>query len=106
MMIRLTPHFYLFTPLGVAEAHFVWSSETFEVAVSYGCFQCETKENWWWPNTQVRLCESITTERSDGHSAFHLPDDLLETLRPHILRHTKSPLYGWASSRPQSGVNP
>lgn len=90
---RIAPHFYLFTPLGPAEAHFVWGSATYEVPVSWGCFMCETKENWWWPNTQVRLCESITAMRSDQHSPIYVSDELLETLRPHILRHKKSPFY-------------
>lgn len=92
-LTRLTPHMYLFTPLGPAEAHFVWGSETFEVPVTYGCFICETKENWWMPNTWVRLCESISALRGAGHSEFYLTDDQFETLRPHILRHKKSPLY-------------
>lgn len=47
MITGLNPLFYLFTPLGIAEAHFLWKSDSFEVSASYGCFQCETKENWW-----------------------------------------------------------
>lgn len=93
------PHMDLFTPLGVAEAHFIWGADTFENYVTYGCFMLETKENWWWPNTQVRLCESVSSERSKQHSEIHVEDDLFTTLIPHILRHKKSPLYQRAFAR-------
>jgi hypothetical protein len=96
---RIVPHMYLFTPLGPAEAHFIWGSDTFEVSVTYCCFQCETKENWFWPNTLVRLCESITALRDDSHSPIYVSDALFETLRPHILRHKKSPLYERAAAK-------
>lgn len=104
MITRLIPLIYLLTPLGKAEAHFLWNSDSFEVSASYGCFMDETKENWWWPNTQVRLCESITAERSREHTDFHLSDALLETLRPHILRHRKSPFYEWAIASDQAAA--
>lgn len=90
---RLKPHLYLVTPLGEAEAHFLWLSETFEAPYVWGCFQCETKENWWWPNQQVRLAESITASRDGAHSPIHLSENLFAELRPHILRHTRSPFY-------------
>lgn len=92
-LVRITPHLYLFTPLGPAEAHWLVCSDTFEVSINYGCFIIETKENWWWPNTQVRLCESITAGRDDQHSPIYISDELFQTLRPHILRHNKSPFY-------------
>lgn len=96
---RIVPHMYLFTPLGPAEAHFILEPDTFEDPAVYGCFQSETKENWWWPNQLVRICESISALRSDDHSPFYVPDDLFATLRPHILRHKKSPLYERAAAK-------
>lgn len=96
--IRLVPHMYLFTPLGVAEAHFLWMPDGYENSISYGCFICETKENWWFANTQVRICESVSNLRSDAHTPIYVPDDLYETLKPHILRHKKSPLYARAAA--------
>jgi hypothetical protein len=92
-LVRIQPFIYFLTPLGEAEAHFLANSETFEVPITYGCFMLETKENWWWPNTQVRLCESVSALRSSAHSPIHLPDDLFEELKPHILRHKRSPFY-------------
>lgn len=90
MLIRLDPFMYLLTPLGVAEAHFL-RVETSEVPYQWGCFQCETKENWWWPNDQVRIVESISAGRSAVHSPIHLDPNILETLKPHIARHFHSP---------------
>lgn len=95
-LIRLTPIIYLYTPLGVAEAHFLESSGP-DVPLSWVTFQCETKENWNWANQHVRLCESISIARSADHSPIHLPQDLFDTLAPHILRHKKSPLYAQAA---------
>lgn len=92
-LIRLKPHMYLATPLGDAEAHFLWIPDTFENPYLYGCFQRETKENWWWPNNQVRLCESVSCERGYDHTPFFLSDDLFRELTPHILRHKLSPFY-------------
>jgi hypothetical protein len=84
---------YLFTPLGVAEAHFYEAPESFETNAVWTCFQVETKENWLWPSPMVRLCESISGTRDGTHSSFNIDDEYLEVLRPHILRHRYSPLY-------------
>lgn len=97
-LTRIVPHFYLLTPLGASEAHFLWGSDTFEAPVTWCCFQSETKENWWWPNTLVRLCESITALRSGDHSPIYLSDKLFAELKPHILRHTGSPFYERANT--------
>ncbi len=94
-LLRLDPFIYLMTPLGIAEAHFV-RVETSEVPYQFGCFQCETKESWWWPNHLVRLVESISAGRAGAHSPIHVSEDMKETLAPHILRHKHSPLYAWA----------
>lgn len=94
----LTPFMVLITPLGIAEAHFLWVRPSFEVPVNFGCFQRETKENWWWDNKVVRLCESISAGRSGNHSPIFLSDDLFDELRPHILRHKQSPFYKRAAS--------
>lgn len=95
-MIRLVPHLYLFTPLGVAEAHFYESPETFETNAVWCCFQVETKENWLWPSPMVRICESISGMRDMDFSDFEISAEYFETLRPHILRHEDSPFYGRA----------
>ena len=92
-LVRLTPHMYLLTPFGVAEAHFYESPESFETNSVWTCFQVETKENWLWPSPLVRLCESISGMRSEDCSAFQLTDEYFETLLPHILRHRDSPFY-------------
>lgn len=91
--IRLEPHLYLMTPFGVAEAHFYESPTGFETNAVWTCFQVETKENWLWPSPMVRLCESISGCRDIGYSPFNISDAYFETLRKHILRHKKSPLY-------------
>jgi hypothetical protein len=93
-LVRVMPHMYLFTPLGVAEAHFLESFENFEVDSVWTCFQTETKEAWQWPNPLVRICESISGMRNGSHTGFKIEPDYLEVLRPHILRHKSSPLYG------------
>lgn len=90
-LLRLDPPIYLLTPLGDAEAHFLQVPEGFETSSVWGCFQCETKENWWWPNQQVRLLGSLTAMRSKDVSDIFVPQDLLDDLRPHILRHKLSP---------------
>lgn len=89
----ISPLMVLLTPLGIAEAHFIWVRPSFEVPVNFGCFQRETKENWWWNNQQVRLCESISLGRPGNHSDIFLSDEMLEELKPHILRHKGSPFY-------------
>ncbi len=91
-LIRLDPFIYLYTPLGLAEAHFL-ARETFEVPYSWGCFQAETKENWWWANQHVRLCESVSAGRDGSHTPIFLDEEMFDTLRPHILRHTTSPFF-------------
>ena len=96
-ILRVEPIIYLFTPLGVAECHFYETPSGFETNPLWHCFQRETKEPWVWPNPMVRLCESISGSRSTAHSDFELDDAYFETLRPHILRHKKSPLYQRAS---------
>ena len=92
-MIRLKPPIFLFTPLGVAEAHFYESADTDDVNSVWTCFQVETKEGWEWPMPLVRICESITGMRDIEQSSFEITDEYFETLVPHILRHHRSPFY-------------
>lgn len=92
-LLRLVPHMYLFTPLGVAEAHFFESPDTSETNATWTCFQVETKEQWQWPAPLVRICESISGMRDGWYTPFMLSDDYFETLAPHILRHEDSPFY-------------
>jgi len=93
-LIRLVPHMLLLTPLGVAEAHFLEISGDVETNAFWLCFQVETKEQWEWPAPLVRLCGSISGMRTNSHSPIMVSDEYLETLRPHVLRHKKSPFYG------------
>ena len=95
-MIRLSPPLFFYTPLGEAEAHFLFYQGT-EVPAQWGCIQRETKEWWFWPNHHVRACESISFARDADHSPIYVDDALLETLWPHIQRHEKSPLYARAA---------
>jgi|ERR1700722_2778774 len=90
---RLVPHFYVFTPFGVAEVHFLETPDGFETNSVWTCFQVETKECWQWPTPMIRLCESISGIRDGECTDFGISPDYFETLRPHILRHKLSPLY-------------
>lgn len=90
---RLVPHMYVFTPFGVAEAHFLETPEGFEVNSVWTCFQVETKECWQWATPLIRICESISGMRGTDYSPFQISDEYFETLRHHILRHKDSPFY-------------
>lgn len=92
-ILRLVPHIYLFTPLGVAEAHFLETPETYDLNSQWTCFQVETKECWQWATPMIRICESISGMRDMDYSPFAMTDEYFETLKPHILRHEDSPLY-------------
>ena len=98
-LIRIQPHMYLATPLGYAEAHFLWAADNNEQNVQWGCFQTETKENWWWPSPVIRICESISEMRDGTCSDIHISDNYFETLREHIRRHTKSPFFARAMTQ-------
>lgn len=88
----------LLTPLGEAEAHFI-SCDGLELPAMWGVFQCETLENWFWPNNQVRLMRSISANRHATASLIYLSSDAIDSLRPHILRHKLSPFYPVALER-------
>jgi hypothetical protein len=92
-LVRIVPHMYVFTPFGVAEAHFLEVPKGFETNSVWTCFQVETKECWQWPNPMIRICESISGMRSGEYSPFMISDEYFATLRPHILRHKHSPFY-------------
>jgi hypothetical protein len=98
-LIRLIPHMYVVTPFGIAEAHFYESPESFEVNAVWTCFQVETKENWLWPSPLVRICESISGMRDDEYTSFAVSEEYFEMLRPHILRHRRSPFFERAAAR-------
>ena len=89
---------FLYTPLGQAEAHEMWVPDTCEVSVLYSCWQCETLENWWWPQQMVRLCSSISAARHGQQSPIQLSDELISTYYGAILRHKGSPFYERALS--------
>jgi hypothetical protein len=97
-LIRLVPAMYVLTPLGEAEAHFLQVPHDNDRYCQWGCFQLETKENWWWDNTLIRLIGSISARRGDNYSDFYVSNEMFEMLLPHILRHKKSPLYERANA--------
>lgn len=90
---RIVPFLYLYTPLGEAEAYWIQVPEDGDTYAFFVCFQKETKECWVWPNPHVRLVDSISSMRGKDHSPIHISDSLFETMKPHILRHKKSPFY-------------
>lgn len=92
-LIRLTPIIYVMNPLGSAEAHFLQVPIGDDGYTQWGCFQAETKEQWWFDNTLIRLVGSISGRHGDYMTDFHVSDEMLEMLLPHILRHKRSPLY-------------
>jgi hypothetical protein len=92
-VIRLSPILYVVTPLGDAEAYFLQIPIDTDQYAYYGCFQIETKENWWFDNTMIRIAGSVSGRRDNYYSEFYMTDAMLESLTPHILRHKKSPLY-------------
>ena len=95
-LIRLIPIIYVVTPLGSAEAHFIQVPIGDDGYANWGCFQSETKEQWWFDNSCVRLVGSITGRRGDNYSPIYLSDEMFDILIPHILRHKKSPFYNKA----------
>lgn len=90
MLIELRQPLYLETPLGIAEAKFLKADGAEETSALWGVFQCETKENWWWPNSKVRLCESASAMRDARRSEIYLSAEEIEALGPHIMRHLES----------------
>lgn len=91
--IELRQPLWMETPLGLAEARFLKTDAVEEVAALWGVFQCDTKENWWWPNSQVRLCESASSQRDAVRSPIKLSEAEIATLSPHIKRHTSSQFF-------------
>lgn len=77
---QLDPPIPLVTPLGSAQAHFIWVD--IEQDILYGVFQDETGENWWFPNHKVRLQTNITR----GHSTISPIGDV-EGLNAHRKRY-------------------
>lgn len=77
---QLDPPIPLVTPLGLAQAHFVWVD--FEQDILYGVFQDETGENWWFPNHKVRLQPSITRGHTKTSEIGHV-----EGLDRHRMRY-------------------
>lgn len=92
-LIRLEPIIYLYTPLGVAEAHFYEVPEGVETHPMWHTFQVESKEPWVWPNPLVRICDSVSGMRDKAHSPIVVDEEYLDSIKPHIMRHQKSPLF-------------
>lgn len=83
MIKQLNPPIPMMTPLGYALAYFIWGEDRL---VWYGCFQCDTGENWWWLNNYVRLVPSISDE---GYqiSEIKLPKEMDRALAKHRKRY-------------------
>ena len=92
-LVRIDPPIFVHTPLGLAEAHWFEVSEGYEQPNYFHTFQCETKEQWSWPNNWIRIDYSVSGMRSDIRSKIHVDKDMLQTLKPHILSHKYSPFY-------------
>lgn len=103
-LLRLIPILYVVTPLGQAEAHFLQVPEINDNYCQWGCFINETKENWWFDNTLVRIVGSVSSRRGDNYSDFYLSDEMFKSLLPHILRHKHSPLYDRANNLTESAT--
>jgi hypothetical protein len=84
---------YLLTPMGEAEADFMWVSDSADMASEYHCWIFETNEVWWFPQPLVRATKSMSSHRRGTASEIVMSDALLKAYAPHIARHTKSPFY-------------
>ena len=90
---ELKSRYYVYTPLGLALCVGWKHGQTEEQYLLHICYQLETKEQWTWPNSEVRICGSNTAKRDDTHSPIYLNEERLEFLLPHIRRHRNSPFY-------------
>lgn len=84
---------YLHTPLGEAEADFMWVSDSADLATEYQCWLFETNEVWWFPQPLVRAVKSMSSFRRGKASEILLSDAQFEGYAVHILRHKLSPFY-------------
>jgi hypothetical protein len=83
----------LMTPLGEAEADFMWVSDSADIASEYQCWIFETNEVWWFPQPLVRATKSMSAFRRGTSSPIELSAAQLRAYAPHILRHTLSPFH-------------
>lgn len=79
ILLQLNPALPVVTPLGNAQAFFLWTS--CEVTM-FGVFQDETGENWWFENHLVKLQPNITR----GHPNVTRPP-LPIGMEEHAKRH-------------------
>lgn len=78
---RIDPPMQMETPLGQAWAHFIWDGGPTGFLL-FGCFQCETGENWWWPNNEVRMCSNVSMEQPSS-----TPTRVMSGLEKHVGRY-------------------
>jgi len=83
----------VFTPLGKAKADLIWIPDNSEEMSEYHCWQHETNEVWWWPQSLIRQVGSFTGKTHNQHSPIMLSSDLICSYKEHILRHVKSPFF-------------
>lgn len=103
-MIEVTERYFVHTPLGLAEVWYIRDDDLVEHTCQVGVFQEETKELWFWPNSQVRLAGSVSAMRDDKHSDIYLSAERFEFLAAHIRRHTKSPFYWRVNDRTNHSI--
>lgn len=80
---QLNPPLPMITPLGYAQAYFIWGEDRL---VWYGVFQQETGEQWWWLNNYVRMVISISDEQFKI-SPIVLPPEMEVKLSSHRKRY-------------------
>jgi hypothetical protein len=98
-LVQLQVPLYVVTPHGPAVAHLIYHNGADHWL--FGVFQEETGECWFFPNYEIRLAKNLSEERH-ALTPIVLSRERLEALRPHILRHSQSPLYAAAAGTVQS----
>lgn len=85
MTLQLPTPLPVLTPLGKAQAFFLWTDH--EQSSQFGCFQDSSGEYWIWKQEHIRLQPCIT----NGHvttSEIVLSDEMKKSLEPHLARHS------------------
>ena len=88
----------LWTPFGVAECDARYWPDSPDLPCTFSCWMLETRENWVFPQQLVRACESMASPAHGCGSDIFMPDKLLESYLPHVLRHHGSPFYERAAA--------
>lgn len=79
---QLNPPIRVLTPLGSADAYFLWADDR---SAYFGVFQDQTGEQWWFENHLIRLEPSITFTPHKT-TPIVLPQDMEAALAKHRKR--------------------